>query len=151
MSFHLLTRTLIEVVYRLKESVCFLRPANIYCSHWKILWHKNKVVLLTEDISMWFHRNVSGRKSWKSYNRLTNFAKHFKQKLNSKSHLSEHKAIILWNTISTYQILLSMLAPCKLICFGRKYKFFTFYKNKTLGVQIILPVQMHTRAEVECF
>lgn len=43
----------------------------------------------------WRHQYVVSqkcfsRKSWKSYNRLTNFAKqHLKQKLNSKSHPSE--------------------------------------------------------------
>lgn len=149
MSSHLLTWTLIEVMYRLKESVCFSKPANIYCSHWKILWHKKKVVLLNENISFIeiFQAGGDGNHTvgWQTAKQ------HFKQKLNPKSHLSEMKAIILWNTIITYQMFLSVLAPCKLICFGKKYKFFTFHKNKTLGVQIILSVQVHTRGKIECF
>lgn len=104
MSSHLLTWTLIEVVYRLKESVCFLKPAKICCSHWNILWHKKKEVLLTEDTKILLHRNLSGRKSWKLYNGLKNSAKqHFKQKFNTKD-----KAPPFWNiTQSFFEILLS--------------------------------------------
>lgn len=112
MSFHLLTWTLIEVVCRLKESVCFLQPAKIYCSHWNILWHKKKVVLPTEDTKILLHRNVSGRKNWRLYNGLKNPAKqHFKQMFNSK-----YKALPFYNIAQSFSEILLSHTRCFYLC-----------------------------------
>lgn len=48
-------------------------------------------------------------------------------------------------------MLSSVLGSCKLICFGRKYKFFTLHKNKTKEAEIILSIQLHTRGKAKCF